>query len=70
MPWITNHKQKIKEKSTKSSRSSSKVVGLGLADLREFPTLIANGQDISPGREIENYQVKTATTSPRVQWVQ
>ena len=39
MPWISNHKHKIEEKSTKSSRSSSKVVGLGLADLWEFPTL-------------------------------
>ena len=39
MPWISNHKHKIKEKSTKSSRSSSKVVGLGPADLWEFPTL-------------------------------
>ena len=41
MPWITNHKHKIEEKSTKSSRSSSKVVGLGPADLWEFPTLIS-----------------------------
>ena len=40
MPWITNHKHKIEEKSTKSSRSSSKVVGLGPADLWEFPTLL------------------------------
>ena len=39
MPWISNHKHKIKEKSTNSSRSSSKVVGLGPADLWEFPTL-------------------------------
>ena len=39
MPWISNHKHKIEEKSTKSSRSSHKVVGLGLADLWEFPTL-------------------------------
>ena len=31
---------KIEEKSTKSSQSSSKVVGLGPADLWEFPTLI------------------------------
>ena len=38
MPWISNHKPKIEEKS-KSSRTSSKVVGLGLADLWEFPTL-------------------------------
>ena len=34
-----NHKLKIEEKSTKSSQSS-KVVGLGPADLWEFPTLI------------------------------
>ena len=40
MPWISNHKHKIKEKSTKSSRSSSKVVGLRPADLWEFPTLL------------------------------
>ena len=39
MAWISNHKHKIEEKSTKSSQSSSKVVGLGLADLWEFPTL-------------------------------
>ena len=39
MPWIANHKHKIEEKSTKSSRSFSKVVALGLADLWEFPTL-------------------------------
>ena len=39
MPWISNHEHKIKEKLTKSSRSSSKVVGLGPADLWEFPTL-------------------------------
>ena len=39
MPWIVNHKHKIEEKSTKSSRSSSKVVGLGPAHLWEFPTL-------------------------------
>ena len=40
MPWISNDKHKTEEKSTKSSRSSSKVVGLGLADLWELPTLI------------------------------
>ena len=40
MPWISHHKHKIEEKSTKSFRSSSKVVGLGLADLWEFPTLV------------------------------
>ena len=40
MFWISNHKHKIKEKSTKSFWSSSKVVGLGPADLWEFPTLI------------------------------
>ena len=39
MLWISNHKHKIEEKSTKSSQSSSKVVGLGPADLWEFPTL-------------------------------
>ena len=37
---LKNHKHKIEEKSTKSSWSSSKVVGLGLADLWEFPTLV------------------------------
>ena len=42
MPWILNYKHKIEEKSTKSSRSSSKFVGLGLADLWEFPTLAVN----------------------------
>ena len=31
---------KLKQKSTKSSRSSSKVVCLGLVDLWEFPTLV------------------------------
>ena len=40
MPWITIHEHKIEEKSTKSSQSSSKVVGLGPADLWEFPTLV------------------------------
>ena len=30
MPWISNHKHKTKDKATKSSQSSSKVVGLGL----------------------------------------
>ena len=39
MSWISNHKHKIEEKSTKSSRSSFKVVGLGPTDLWEFPTL-------------------------------
>ena len=29
MSWISNHKHKIEEKSTKSSQSSFKVVGLG-----------------------------------------
>ena len=29
MAWISNHKHEIKEKSTKSYQSSSKVVGLG-----------------------------------------
>ena len=37
--WISNHKHQIEEKSTKSSWSSSKVFGLGLAGLWEFPTL-------------------------------
>ena len=32
MAWISNHKHKIEEKSTKSSRSSYKVVGLGLGE--------------------------------------
>ena len=40
MPSISNHKYKIEEKSTQSSRSSSKVVGLGPVDLWEFPKLI------------------------------
>ena len=40
MAWISNHKHKIEEKSTKIFRSSSKVVGFGPADLWEFPTLI------------------------------
>ena len=40
MPWISNHKHQIEEKSTKSSWSSSKVVSLGLVDLWEFPTLV------------------------------
>ena len=39
MPWIANHKHKIEEKSIKSFQSSSKVVGLELADPWEFPTL-------------------------------
>ena len=47
MAWITNDKHKIEEKSTKSSRSSSKVVGLGLADLWEFPTLGGGGDELS-----------------------
>ena len=33
MPWTSNHKQKIEEKSTKSSRPSSKVVDLGLVQI-------------------------------------
>ena len=41
MTRISNHQHKIEEKSTKISRSSYKVVGLGLADLWEFPTLLA-----------------------------
>ena len=45
MVWISNHKYKIEEKSAKSSWSSSKVVGLGLADLWEFPTLIMDMND-------------------------
>ena len=40
MPWISNHKNEIDEKSSKSSRPASKVVGLGPADLWEFPTLL------------------------------
>ena len=47
--WISNHKHKIEEKSTKSSRSSSKVVGLGPADLWEFPTLFPLKQRILGG---------------------
>ena len=39
MLLISNHKHKIEEKSTKSSQSSSKVVGIGLVDWCEFPTL-------------------------------
>ena len=39
MRWIANHKHKFEEKSTKISRSSSKVVSLGPVDLCEFPTL-------------------------------
>ena len=46
MPWIVNHKHKIEEKSTKSSRSSFKVVDLGPADLWEFPTLITSDSRI------------------------
>ena len=38
MAWISNNKHKIEEKSRKSSRSSSKVVGLALADPWEFQT--------------------------------
>ena len=54
MPWISNHKHKIEEKSTKSSQSSFKVVGLGLADLWEFPSLITilTFQDFSYWPEI------------------
>ena len=33
MPWISNHKHKIEEKSTESSQFSSKDVSLRLADL-------------------------------------
>ena len=36
MPWISNRKHKIKEKSTKISQSSSKIVGLGPVDLWEI----------------------------------
>ena len=39
MASISNNKHKIEEKSTRSSRSSSKVVGLWLADLWAFPAL-------------------------------
>ena len=36
MELISNHKRKIEEQSPKSSMSSSKVVGLEMADLWEF----------------------------------
>ena len=39
---------KLKQKGTKSSRSSSKVVGLGPADLWEFPTLLVRHLYIEP----------------------
>ena len=39
MPWISNHKHEIEEKSTKCSLFSSEVVDLRLADLWEYPTL-------------------------------
>ena len=39
MPWISNDKYKIEEKSTKCSQSS-KVISLKLLDWHEFPTLI------------------------------
>ena len=45
MPWISNHKHAIEEKSTKSSRSSSKIASLGSADLWKFPTLLTSFSD-------------------------
>ena len=50
MAWVSNHtdKYKIEEKTSESSRSS-KVVGLGLADLREFPTLIMGIHNLNNG---------------------
>ena len=46
MPWISNHRHKMK-KNSKTSRSSSKVVGLGPADLWEFTTLSTNIKKIT-----------------------
>ena len=46
MALISNYKHKIEEKSTKSSQSFFKVVGLGLADLWEFPTLLRSHKGI------------------------
>ena len=68
MAWVSNRKHKIEEKSTKSFRSSSKVVGLGLAGLWEFPTLVVR---ISSDTVTENYGqvwlqfVMTACVFPR-----
>ena len=47
MPEIWNHKHEIEEKSSKSSRPSSKVVGLGLADLWEFPTISTDTAELT-----------------------
>ena len=74
MPWISNRKHKIKEKSLKSSQSSSKVVGLGLADLWEFPTLLICNFTVSCQaailyNEFKNYEFKMFATSLRGQWV-
>ena len=69
MPWNANHRHEIEEKSTKSSWSSSKVFGLGLADLWEFPTQMTiqnNILEVLPDRfvspvlqsgDIQNYDV-------------
>ena len=45
MSWISNHKHKIEEKSTKSSQSSSKVVSRGPVGISNTATV--NALDIS-----------------------
>ena len=68
MPWISNHKHEIEEKSLKGSRSSSKVVGLGPADQCEFPTLVSTGPD--NGLVLNRQQAITSTIGEQVSWYQ
>ena len=60
MPWISNQKHKIEEKSSKSSQSSSKVAGLGPVDLWEFSTLVFS-QCTTSGEDELNAKVITLT---------
>ena len=58
MARISNHGHKIEEKSTKSSRSSSRVVGLGLADLWEFPALDVPALCKTAASQVQNFTDK------------
>ena len=64
MAWISNHHQ-IEEKSTKSPQSSSKVVGLGLADLWEFSILITAPDTSTVEAHLATHQTKLPCASNR-----
>ena len=73
MSWISNQKHQIEEKSAKISRSSFKVVGLGPADLWEFPTLNtlhSTGIHYTNGLYFwaNNTLIFPMVTGPLVQW--